>query len=129
MICTNVIGSPTPLYAVGRRMLAAYPQVPTGYDLGIGCAAHSYDGKLFFGLIADTQAAPDVDRLRDFMIESFQELRRSAASKKARKSQQAAHSLPAKNELTGEPVRAAVSESPRQEQTVSAAADHSKEAA
>ena len=31
-------------------MLAAYPQVPTGYDLGVGCAVHSYDGKLFVGL-------------------------------------------------------------------------------
>ncbi len=34
MIFTNVVGSATALYAVGRRMLAAYPQVPTGYDLG-----------------------------------------------------------------------------------------------
>lgn len=84
MICTNVMGSATPLYAVGRRMLAAYPQVPTGWDLGVGCAAHSYDGKLFFGLIADTDAAPDVDRLRDFLVVSFHELRRSAALKKIR---------------------------------------------
>lgn len=84
MICTNVIGSPTPLYAAGRRMLAAYPQVPTGYDLGVGCAVHSYDGKIFFGFIADTEAAPDVDRLRDFLVVSFQELLRSAALKKSR---------------------------------------------
>lgn len=84
MICTNVVGSPTPLYAIGRRMLAAYPQVPTGWDLGVGCAAHSYDGKLFFGLIADTHAAPDVHRLRDFLVLSFHELRRSAALKKGR---------------------------------------------
>lgn len=84
MICTNVIGSPTPLYASGRRMLAAYPQVPTGYDLGVGCAVHSYDGKLFFGLIADTEAAPDVERLRDFLTLSFQELLRSATMKKPR---------------------------------------------
>jgi len=83
MICTNVVGSPTPLYAAGRRMLAAYPQVPTGWDLGVGCAVHSYDGKLFFGLIADTHAAPDVDRLRDFLILSFDELSRAAAQKKS----------------------------------------------
>jgi diacylglycerol O-acyltransferase len=84
LICTNIAGSPTPLYAVGRRMVAAYPQVPIGYDLGIGCAAHSYDGKLFFGITADTHAAPDVDRLRDFLVVSFQELLQSAALKKAR---------------------------------------------
>jgi hypothetical protein len=45
MICTNVSGSAVPLYAVGRRMIATYPQVPTGYDLGVGCAVQSYDGK------------------------------------------------------------------------------------
>ena len=36
MICTNVPGSPTPLYTVGRRLLASYPHVPTGYELGAG---------------------------------------------------------------------------------------------
>ncbi len=85
MICTNVPGSSAPLYAAGRRMLAAYPQVPTGYDLGVGCAVHSYDGKLFVGLTADTQAAPDVARLRDFLVLSFEELLRAATSKKKRR--------------------------------------------
>lgn len=84
MICTNVAGSPVPLYAVGRKMLAAYPQVPTGYDFGVGCAVHSYDGKLFWGLTADSDAAPDVERLRDFVADSFQELQTSVARKKAR---------------------------------------------
>ena len=76
MICTNVPGPPIPLYAVGRRMIAAYPQVPTGYDLGINCAVESYDGKLFFGLVADAQVASDVTRLRDFLYVSFRELSR-----------------------------------------------------
>ena len=83
IICTNVPGSPTPLYTTGRRLLASYPQVPTGYELGVGCAAQSYDGKLFFGLIADAHVAPDVARLRDFLGDSFQELCRAAGVKKA----------------------------------------------
>jgi hypothetical protein len=83
MICTNIPGSAVPLYAAGRRMIAAYPQVPTGYELGIGCAVQSYDGKLFFGLIADADVAPDVHRLRDFIQSSFQELCRAAGVKKA----------------------------------------------
>jgi diacylglycerol O-acyltransferase / wax synthase len=82
MICTNVPGSPTPLYSVGRRMLASYPQVPTGYELGIGCAAQSYDGKIFFGLTSDTDAAPDAGRLRDFIRVSFAELCRAAGVKR-----------------------------------------------
>jgi len=78
LICTNVPGSPVPLYAVGRRMIAAYPQVPTGWDLGVGCAVQSYDGKLCFGLIADAVAGADVNRLRDFLYIAFDELCRTA---------------------------------------------------
>ena len=82
MICTNVPGSPVPLYSVGRRMIATYPQVPTGYELGIGCAAQSYDGKIGFGITSDTDAAPDAHRLRDFLRVSFAELSRAAGIKK-----------------------------------------------
>jgi diacylglycerol O-acyltransferase len=81
MICTNIPGPSTPLYAVGRRMIAVYPQVPTGYDLGVNCAVESYDGKLFFGLVADAQAASDVNRLRDFLYVSFRELYRVSRKK------------------------------------------------
>ncbi|MBZ5594223.1 MAG: wax ester/triacylglycerol synthase family O-acyltransferase [Acidobacteriia bacterium] len=83
IICTNIPGSPTPLYAAGRRMIASYPQVPTGYELGINCAVQSYDGKLFFGLIADSRVGRDVHRLRDFLNVSFRELRRAAGVKTA----------------------------------------------
>ena len=91
LICTNVPGPPIPLYAAGRRMIAVYPQVPTGYDLGVNVAVESYDGKLFFGLIADAQAASDMNRLRDFLYVSFQELgaaarkQAAAATKQSRK--------------------------------------------
>jgi hypothetical protein len=74
MICTNVSGSPTPLYSGGRRLLASYPLVPTGHELGLGVAVQSYDGKLFFGLTADAHVAPDVARLRDSIRVCFDEL-------------------------------------------------------
>jgi diacylglycerol O-acyltransferase / wax synthase len=83
MICTNVPGSPTPLYAVGRKMIACYPHVPTGYELGVNCAVQSYDGNLYCGLTADAQVVPDAGKLRDFIQSSFQELRRAAGVRKA----------------------------------------------
>jgi len=85
LICTNVPGSRTPLFALGRRMIASYPHLPTGYELGVGVAAQSYDGKIYFGLTADAQAAPDVGRLRDYMQAAFQDLRRAARIRKARR--------------------------------------------
>jgi WS/DGAT/MGAT family acyltransferase len=78
MICTNVPGSATPLYAGGRKMIASYPHVPTGYELGVNCAFQSYDGKLFCGLTADANVVPDAGRLRDLIHRSFAELREAA---------------------------------------------------
>ena len=85
IICTNVPGSPTPLYAAGRRLLASYPHVPTGYELGLGVAVQSYDGKLFFGVTADAHVAPDAARLRDYIRICFQELCKAAGVKSAAK--------------------------------------------
>lgn len=80
MICTNVPGSKTPLYACGRKMIASYPHVPTGYELGVNCAFQSYDGKLFCGLTADANVVPDAGRLRDLIHRSFAELREAAVA-------------------------------------------------
>jgi len=78
MISTNVPGPQVPLYAMGHRMIAYYPYVPVGYAVGCGCAIMSYDQHLYFGLTADMKAMPDVERLRDYLYESFYELRTAA---------------------------------------------------
>ncbi len=105
MICTNVPGSRVPLYTLGRRLLASYPQVPTGYELGINCAVQTYNGQLSFGLIADSHAAPDVTRLRDMIQTSFRELCRAAGIRKAR-SKRSAPRKP--RESSKQPAEAAV---------------------
>jgi|SRR5579883_745285 diacylglycerol O-acyltransferase len=136
MICTNVAGSATPLYAAGRKMIAAYPQVPTGYDLGIGVAVHSYDGKLFLGLIADTVAAPDVDCFRDFLVTAFEELIQSATAKKKRQAQKTPRKVKARQAHPPPPAEsvqeaAAVSRSTEEapEEKETAAVEHAVEAA
>lgn len=78
MVSTNVPGPQVPLYTMGKKMLAYYPYVPVGYAVGCGCAIVSYDQKIYFGLTADVQAMPDVERLRDFLNESYLELLRAA---------------------------------------------------
>jgi len=85
MICTNVPGSPTPLYAAGRKMIACYPHVPTGYELGVNCAIQSYAGKLCCGFTADDGVVPDVERLRDLLHTAFRDLARSAAPRAPKK--------------------------------------------
>lgn len=78
IVCTNVPGPMIPLYCVGHEMLAGYPMVPLGWDMGIGCAVSSYNHMLYFGLMADAKAAPDVGRLAGFLEESYRELRAAA---------------------------------------------------
>jgi diacylglycerol O-acyltransferase len=78
MVCTNIPGPMIPLYSVGRRLLAHYPLMPLAWEMGVGCGVTSYDQKLYFGLIADPQAVPDVARLKEFLDQAFVELRSAA---------------------------------------------------
>jgi WS/DGAT/MGAT family acyltransferase len=78
LVCTNVPGPMIPLYSVGHPLEAHYPLVPIAWEMGVGCAVTSYNQKLYFGLIADAKAAPDVDRLGDFLQQSYVELRSAA---------------------------------------------------
>jgi diacylglycerol O-acyltransferase / wax synthase len=78
MVCTNVPGPQYPLYLLGREMLTFHPYVPIGGEMGVNCAIQSYNGKLYFGLTADSAAAPDVRRLNEFLEEAFGELRQAA---------------------------------------------------
>src|SRR3990172_713769 len=76
--CTNVPGPMIPLYTVGHQMLAGYPMPPPLWGMGINCGVMSYNGRLYFGLVADAQAAPDVERLKGFLDQSYVELRAAA---------------------------------------------------
>ena len=78
MVCTNVPGPQQSLYLMGREMVGFYPYVPIGNEMAMNCAIQSYNGKLYFGLTGDVEAAPDLDRLRDFLDESFVSLRAAA---------------------------------------------------
>lgn len=78
MVCTNVPGPMIPLYSIGQRLEAHYPLVPIAWEMGVGCAVTSYNQKLYFGLMADAKAAPDVDRLGSFLTEAYVELRAAA---------------------------------------------------
>ena len=78
MVCTNVPGPMIPLYSVGHRLEAHYPMVPIAWEMGVGFAITSYNQKLYFGLMADAGAAPDVERLGDFLAQAYVELRSAA---------------------------------------------------
>jgi len=118
MVCTNVPGPQLPLYACGKRMVACYPHVPTGMDVGISVAIESYDQKLYFALTTDALAAPDGGRMIDFLEAAFKELRVAAGvpetephatrtrTRAPRTAKPKARKVPAKRQPKPEPVAA-----------------------
>jgi len=64
-VTTNIPGPQVPLYAVGRRLLEAYPYVPIAMQVRIGVAMLSYDGQVHFGITGDYEHAPDVEVLAE----------------------------------------------------------------
>lgn len=74
VIVTNVPGPQFPLYAGTAQLLAAHPVVPVvkGHAVSIGLT--SYNGRVYYGLLADRDAMPDVDLLGSLIEESLAEL-------------------------------------------------------
>ena len=74
VVVTNVAGPQIPLDVAGARMRTLHPVAPlaTGQALSIGLI--SYNGGIFYGLNADRDSTPDLDRLAAFITQSLQEL-------------------------------------------------------
>lgn len=64
LVVTNVPGPQFPLFLLGRRLGAMYPQVPLAENQSLGIAIMSYDGNLHFGLLGDFDSMPELHRLR-----------------------------------------------------------------
>jgi WS/DGAT/MGAT family acyltransferase len=74
VLVTNVPGPPRPLYAMGARMLDMFPVVPLAGGQAVAIGVTTYDGVVHYGLTADRDAAPDVDRLAVALSSSLDEL-------------------------------------------------------
>jgi diacylglycerol O-acyltransferase len=59
MVVTNIPGPAFPLYALGGRLLEAFPVVPLGANMTLEVAVLSYDGALNLCVTADHTACPD----------------------------------------------------------------------
>ena len=62
-LATNVPGPREPLQVMGRQVTDVMPVPPIAMQLRTGVAMLSYADHLFFGILADFDAVPDVDEL------------------------------------------------------------------
>ncbi len=80
-IATNVPGAQTPLYLAGRKLIEMVGLVPLGANLGYNVAIISYNQMLTFGMMAEPRLMPDVERMRGFAEDVFNELLAAAQAR------------------------------------------------
>jgi WS/DGAT/MGAT family acyltransferase len=78
LIFTNVRGPDAPLYLLGHKMLAFYPYVPIGGEMGMNVAVLTYNGTAYFGFTGDVHAVPDLHRFEKLLTASFADLKKAA---------------------------------------------------
>ena len=81
LVVSNVPGPQQPFYLAGSRMLEVYPVVPLNpANQGLSVGILSYDGGVYFGLLADSGLDPPVTRAADALRASLAELVEAAKS-------------------------------------------------
>jgi WS/DGAT/MGAT family acyltransferase len=75
LVISNVPGPQFPLYCAGARLVANYPISVITDGMGLNITVMSYCGSLDFGIVADREQMPDVDKLMGWLGESLEELK------------------------------------------------------
>jgi WS/DGAT/MGAT family acyltransferase len=79
LVVSNVPGPQQPFYLGGSRLLEVYPVVPLNpANQGLSVGILSYDGGVYFGLLADRDLDPPLPRAADALRASLAELLEAA---------------------------------------------------
>ncbi|HJU10629.1 MAG TPA: WS/DGAT domain-containing protein, partial [Candidatus Binataceae bacterium] len=77
----NVPGPQTSWYLAGHEITEWVCAIPLAGNLGLGVVITSYNQQLFISLTAEPRMLPDVDRLRQLVEDTFEEMRRRLPAK------------------------------------------------
>jgi diacylglycerol O-acyltransferase len=75
----NISSFPFTLYSLGAPMRRVIPVIPLSSNHALGVSTAGYNGRMYFGLIADRDAVPDLDLVRIGIEETLHDLSRVAA--------------------------------------------------
>jgi len=73
-IATNVAGPPSPVHLAGHRMIDYVGMIPLGGNLGYGVVIATYNENLYFGMMAAPNLMPDVEMMKFYVGQAFEEL-------------------------------------------------------
>jgi diacylglycerol O-acyltransferase / wax synthase len=79
LLVTNFPGPQIPFYALGRELTAIHPVGFLARRHGLAIAILSYNGRVSFGLLADPDSVPEVERLAAHLEAAVAELGEAAA--------------------------------------------------
>jgi hypothetical protein len=77
-VVSNVPGVQYPLYSGGSRLLETYPLLPLTANIAVIVCVTSYNGSLYFGIMGDYDAMPDLDVIGDGLRRGFDRLELAA---------------------------------------------------
>ena len=80
LIVSNVPGPSRPLYYAGARLLAYYPLSAIADGQGLNITVMSYEDGMHFGLIADRELVPDLDRMAGYLVDELDDLKKAMAT-------------------------------------------------
>lgn len=84
IVITNVPGPQEPVYMAGELVSEVYPCIPLSGNRAVSIGVTSYNGKVFFGVVADRDAIPDVDVLVQCIDDALVEMVETVANRRTR---------------------------------------------
>jgi WS/DGAT/MGAT family acyltransferase len=77
-MASNVPGPQTTWYLAGYEVTDFLPMIMLAGQLGYGVGTTSYNNNLYIGMTADSRMMPDIDRMKNFAQDAFDELKSAA---------------------------------------------------
>jgi WS/DGAT/MGAT family acyltransferase len=78
LVVSNVPGPQFPLYMAGAKLVANYPVSVITDGMGLNITVMSYNGRMDYGIVADRDQMPDVDRLMVWLQDELEALKPAA---------------------------------------------------
>jgi WS/DGAT/MGAT family acyltransferase len=82
IVATNIPGPQFPFYTGGAKLIEVWPFVSIYHSLGLNIAIVSYNGSVFFGLLADRDLVPDLADFARHLERSVHDYRDAAVARK-----------------------------------------------
>lgn len=84
IVITNVPGPQAPVFMAGEKLSEIYPGIPLSDHRPLAIGVTSYAGKVFYGIVADREAVPDVDVLAHCIEDALAELVENTGDSRSR---------------------------------------------